>query len=380
VAVFTLSIHAGYRCRRSGACCTAGWRIPVERETERRLAGSGLIRLSPASAAAVERDGELAVLATAQDGACVFFERSTSGRQASCAIHRVLGHDALPAACRHFPRVSVTDDRATFVTLSHFCPSAATLLFSDNADLSIVEPHSSFGQLAEYEGLDARGVLPPLLRPGVLMDLDSHHAWQAGVIRVMADPAHTPESAVAELERAAERVRTWAPGEGTLCERIDHSWSRHFRSLWSRDFSRLWSRDFSPGDLYELVRSCVPAGLDSDPLPDDLEAIDAALVEPAWPNFAVPIKRYLAAKAFASWIPWHARDLRVSVGWLAAARTVLRIESARQCGKTGRLLDRSQLLEAVRRADLLLVHKISIPALADRLGHQPVNGNRAVPA
>lgn len=28
VSVRVLSIHAGYACRHSGACCTAGWRIP----------------------------------------------------------------------------------------------------------------------------------------------------------------------------------------------------------------------------------------------------------------------------------------------------------------------------------------------------------------
>jgi hypothetical protein len=28
--VFALSIHADYACRHSGACCSAGWTIPVE--------------------------------------------------------------------------------------------------------------------------------------------------------------------------------------------------------------------------------------------------------------------------------------------------------------------------------------------------------------
>jgi hypothetical protein len=30
LAVRCLSIHAAYRCRDRGACCTAGWPIPVE--------------------------------------------------------------------------------------------------------------------------------------------------------------------------------------------------------------------------------------------------------------------------------------------------------------------------------------------------------------
>ena len=28
--VYSLSIHADYRCRHSGACCTADWDVPVE--------------------------------------------------------------------------------------------------------------------------------------------------------------------------------------------------------------------------------------------------------------------------------------------------------------------------------------------------------------
>src|SRR5262245_18687256 len=28
--IYALSIHAGYACQRSGACCKAGWSIPVE--------------------------------------------------------------------------------------------------------------------------------------------------------------------------------------------------------------------------------------------------------------------------------------------------------------------------------------------------------------
>jgi hypothetical protein len=93
------------------------------------------------------------------------------------------------------------------------------------------------------------------------------------------------------------------------------------------------------------------------------------------------VKRYLAARAFASWIPWHARDLRVAVRWLAAARSVLRVEAARKCGKTGRRLDRAQLVAAVRGADLLLVHKAAASMVADRLqGADVVNRSHAVQA
>jgi len=115
--------------------------------------------------------------------------------------------------------VAVTDDRATTVTLSHFCPTAAAMLFRD-VQLSVVEVPPSFNSVREYEGLDARGVLPPLLRPGMLMDLESHHAWERHIVRVLDDDGHTPESALAQLADDAERVRTWRPGDGELVDKI----------------------------------------------------------------------------------------------------------------------------------------------------------------
>ena len=111
--------------------------------------------------------------------------------------------------------------------------------------------------------------------------------------------------------------------------------------------------------LYGSVRACVPAGLEPDPLPRDFADADAELVEPAWRSFAIPINRYLAAKAFASWISWQARGVVTAVAALWAARAVLRVEAGRQCRTAGRMLDAALLVEAIRQADFLLVHKAS---------------------
>jgi hypothetical protein len=46
---------------------------------------------------------------------------------------------------------------------------------------------------------------------------------------------------------------------------------------------------------------------------------------------------------------------------------VLRVEAGRQCRAAGRILDGALLVQAIRQADLLLVHKASSQALADRL-------------
>jgi hypothetical protein len=382
VPVFVLSIHAGYGCRNSGACCTAGWRIPVEPVCEDRLVRSGLER-TRAETRLVERGDGLTVMALADDGACASFERGLGGTPSRCGIHRVLGHDALPSACQHFPRAAVTDDVGTFVTLSHFCPTAARMLFRDDIELSVVEAPPSFRSRTEYEGFEARGALPPLLAPGMLMDLESHHAWERHLVRVLGNRTHTPELALERLWAHAAYLRSWRPVDGSLRARIDSigEAASHGAVKGSGERAGLVpcgakatsgcaadeQESAALSRFYNMVAACVPAGLETAPVPMDFADTDAALVEPAWRMFAVPISHYLAGRAFASWIPWHARGVLTAVAALWAARAVLRVEAGRQCRMAGRMLDRALLVEAIRQSDLLLVHKASSEALANRL-------------
>ena len=113
--VRSLSIHADYRCRHSGECCTADWDVPVEVPVYRSLDEayrSGRLHTAPQSRAlspfVVEPDlpdDAGAMLERNQAGECVFFERESR----LCVVHRDLGHEALPATCRHFPRLAVHD-------------------------------------------------------------------------------------------------------------------------------------------------------------------------------------------------------------------------------------------------------------------------------
>jgi hypothetical protein len=91
-------------------------------------------------------------------------------------------------------------------------------------------------------------------------------------------------------------------------------------------------------------------------------------VAPAWPGLGRPIRRWLAAKAFASWLVLQGEGLRTAVLGLRVALGVLRAEAGRGCAGAGRTLDALLLKEAVRRADLLLVHLADPEALARRLG------------
>ena len=88
---------------------------------------------------------------------------------------------------------------------------------------------------------------------------------------------------------------------------------------------------------------------------------------PAWPAFSRPIRRWLAAKAFASWVALQGEGLRTTVAFLRVALGVLRAEAARGSAEAARVLDADLLLEAIRRADLLLVHLADPEALARRL-------------
>jgi hypothetical protein len=90
-------------------------------------------------------------------------------------------------------------------------------------------------------------------------------------------------------------------------------------------------------------------------------------VTPVWPAHALPIRRWLAAKAFASWVALQGAGLRSTVASLRLDLAVLRAEAARGCAAAGRPLDADLLKEAVRRADLLLLHLADPEALARRL-------------
>lgn len=352
--VRSLTIHADYHCRHSGACCTADWDVPVELTVYRSLdeaCKSGRLRTAPQSGPLdpliVEPglpDGAAAMLERNDRGECVFFDRDSH----LCVVHRDLGHDALPATCRHFPRLAVRDGRGTFVTLSHYCPTAASLLFRDDVDLAIVAGPVSFPP-ADYDGLAvAAADLPPLLRPGVVMDLDAYSRWETHMVRRCAE-AVSPESALATLERDAARVRAWTPEGPTMSDLVE---------ALPGTLVDTSQRPALAGDVATFTRTllAVPADLRPEPDEHDLEAAFDGLVRPAWRAWSLPLRRYLAAKAFASWTAYQGRGLLSIVRGLQVALSLVRVESARQCRNAGRPLDRERLLQAFRQADYILNH------------------------
>jgi hypothetical protein len=98
-----------------------------------------------------------------------------------------------------------------------------------------------------------------------------------------------------------------------------------------------------------------------------VDEADERWVAPAGPSLALPVRLWLASKAFASWLALQGEGLRTTVLGLRVALGVLRAEAARGVAEAGRALDADLLKEAIRRADLLLVHLADPQALARRL-------------
>jgi hypothetical protein len=365
-----LSIHARYGCGRSGACCTAGWAIAVEPGVEegvRRAWAAGRLRVGGARSAddllrpaAGLPEGARALLRQGAQGACALFERAGGNL---CALHRQLGHGALPLACRQFPRLALLTPDAACLTLSHFCPTAAGLLF-DDAPCTVVEDPPAFPADGEYVGLDARQAVPPLLRPDVILGWDGHREWEAHAVAVLTRDTTAPEDALAQLEAQAEAARAWRLEDGPFLAFLASVLSRA-RFPAPQVAARAFDDDLG---LWRTVRACVPEGLAApdEPAPGAAEA-DRRFVSPAWRTWAGPIRRYLAARAFASWTALQGRGLRTTVAAVRCALAVLRVEATRAVQSADRGLDASLLKEAIRAADLLLGHLAAPEVLARRL-------------
>jgi len=345
--VRALSFHSRYRCCDSGACCSSGWDIPVEGGRSRVAAHDSTRRTA---------DGRL-VLRHDAAGRCVFLEGPPGSTR--CAVHRQLGPEALPSACRQFPRVTLLTPLGVSVTLSHYCPTAAALLFeAPERPTRIVEDAPAFPPDWPYEGLDARSALPPLLRPGVLMSWAAHDRWETHVVATLTG-SRAPGQALARLAAEAETARRWAPPDGGFDRWFD-------AVLDASDLREAPLPVVADLEAWDLVAATVPEGNPRPPRPG--VAAGAEAVPAGWAALRRPIGRWLASKAFASWLALQGDGLRTTVLGLQVALAVLRAEAVGACLRAGRPLDAALLEGAVRRSDLLLLHLADPSTLAARLG------------
>jgi hypothetical protein len=196
------------------------------------------------------------------------------------------------------------------VTLSHYCPTAAALLFEDG-DAAIVEGPPVLADGEVPEGLDAREALPPVADHGrgpapTLMSWESVGEWQHAFARAVAG------------DRAV-------PGPPDL-------------------------------DRYEHARQAAPPPWTWAPAPPGTAAVWTSRVAPHWAGWTPVIGRYLAAKAHASWALHLGHGLADVERAVDLARVVLQVETVRQCLAAEMPLDRERLTAAIRQSDLLLLH------------------------
>lgn len=368
--VYSLSIHADYRCEHSGVCCSSEWDIPVElplyRDLDDALATGRLVAsaearrvdawVAPPEPALITGpdlpEDAAAIVGRTAAGRCVFYDRPSG----LCVVHRDLGEAMLPPACRHFPRVALNDARGTFIALTHYCPTAAAMLFRDDVALEIVEAPPAFPS-ADYDGLQVHAdAWPPLLHPRMLMDLEGYGAWERHMV-TRCGLFTLPETVIATLDRDARLLRSYRPDQGSLADAVAALPVDTMEAPAPASLGESLER-------HGEIMSAVPDSLRPDP--DDAGLHDAylELIAPGWSEWHGAARRYIASKAFASWVAYQGNGVLTLVRGLEAALALVRVEAARECRNAARPLDADLLKQAFRAADYVLHHIAAGPQLA----------------
>jgi hypothetical protein len=280
----------------------------------------------------------------------------------------------MPVSCRHFPRLALEDARGTFISLTHYCPTAAAMLFAPGDGIAIVAGPAAFPP-ADYGGLRVEHEeWPPLLHPRMLMDLDGYAAWERHMVARCGDGRLSAEQVVRTLWRDADALRAFVPGPEPLAEAV----ARLPREpLWDLDERAA----FLPSTaLHREVLAATPPDLRAAPDYNGLGDTFMREVAPQWSAWQLPLRRYLAAHAFASWAAYQGRGILTIVQSLESALAVVRVEAARECRAAGRALDEDLLTRAIRSADFLLHHLAESPALVKSWSRLEDSDHRTVVA
>lgn len=183
----------------------------------------------------------------------------------------------------------------------------------------------------------------------MLMDPEGYSAWESHMVARCAEDEWSPEVVLATLARDAARVRRWKPNGQTLTQAI-------------AALPREPADAHAPVELdeslrvHEQVMAAVPDDLKPAANEHGLESAFQTHVRSALPAYGAPLKRYLAAKAFASWTAYQGKGIATIVRGLDAALAFVRVEASRQCRDARRGLDADLLREAIRSADFALNH------------------------
>jgi hypothetical protein len=189
------------------------------------------------------------------------------------------------------------------------------------------------------------------------MDLPGLTAWEAHLVawlggRNNPDGRLGPEATLALLESHARSLSAWRPGAVTLVDAVEALDA----APGAADVEPDWVLE---RELRDVARRALPS---SHTWPGDPGPLDALWSSGRrdWRAHAAVINRFLAAHAFASWMPYYNGGVRSGVRGLRLALAVLRAEVFRACATDVGTVDVDTLTRGIRQADLLLEH------LADR--------------
>ena len=196
------------------------------------------------------------------------------------------------------------------------------------------------------DGLDAREALPPLVRPGLLADMDGYAVWEEAVVQTFLQSSDTA-AALTTIEQATERVREWRPAEGPMTRAVTEAFTRRMVSPAIAPLSR----------SFAIVKELTGPNPLMD-APDDFAVEWRRIQEDVGDVLRGPVSRYLAACAFGNWIAYRGQGLRSIVAWLRACHDVLRVQLVRHLPETRDGIEAAALVEPIRMADYLLVHTV----------------------
>jgi hypothetical protein len=353
-----LSFHASYRCRHAGACCAAPWQVRADDQalafvsSSPKYAGRGrsLFVNQPA------RAGQAPQLSIAKgnDGVCVFRE------DRRCVIHAAAGEGALPIGCRHYPRVVRIERERIALSLSHYCPTAASLLVSETP-IRLVDAPPPLVLSEPIEGLDAREALPPLLRPGLLMDLEAYTAWETAVVTEFST-CRRADIALRRIGNATDRLREWRPGTSALGSAVAGAFAHADASelSWMEQglpIARRLNRGVVSLDLIADREERTPKSDERSAKSDERTAKSETQTTDAIERI---VANYLAARVYGNWIAYQGRGLRTIVTWLFACH-----DSVRLLMRRGPAEGVPGAIEAIRQADYVMLHTIDTQEFAD---------------
>jgi hypothetical protein len=245
--------------------------------------------------------------------------------------------------------VCVLEPGTVSVSLSHYCPTAAALLFREDAGLALVERPQAFPPSRPFEGLDAREAYSPFLRPGVLLGFDGLRAFEERSVAVLAEG--DVWRALDRIDAAAKELRRWTKAAGSVPDVVRASFA---------DPPSTSSRP-QADDPGKVLIASLTKGVPCAPGLPVFHTVGPDIP----PEADLPLRRYLASRLIAGWIMFQAPDLAAVPRYLRLClNTVLLFAAAPGQGGSHPV----RWKEAIRNSDLWILHHCDPELLALNLG------------